>query len=1427
MKKLGLLVLFLYPVLNIFCQDPEINYEHLSVRQGLADNEINCIMQDHTGFIWIGGNNGIYKYDGYDFTIIKELAGCKYCPPFKKVFSIREDNLGLLWILSDIGLTLYNPENGNAMLIYQILWNGSNAQLNLSKSLLTDSHGNIWVSNQTGLIKISYKKNFEVTGDRDSLFNYNVKDLFKIELLQLPEDKFGPDNRVLSVYEDQQENIWMGCMEGIFIMRKGNQTFTRLDSYPEKGFCKPITAVRDILQLNKNEYWIISQNDLCLMENVNSIFRDSTSDRSLLHFTRKKLTDGRPAISLSVDNEKNYLVATSDNLYKINIDDKTGEILLDPLYHDLNEKESDILNFKQVQYIFEDRSDVIWAAHDLYGISKFNLIKSQFTSYKNLTINFANEDIDFIYKDTPGNLWISTHTRGFYKIPPGNKKVAHYNFTSPENRIICMQELSPGFFIMGLNDGILEFNSEIGKFSDPMPDTKIANNLRVTGVADMLKDGDQLYIGTISGLFIYNIVNKKLFQFTFNNNDSVIDYSNAILSIIKLKNGEILSSSCYRGINKIDFNPQDGTVSVIPVISNKLLTENGIINVERHKLYEDRKGFLWIANYSGLHRINLKNHEVKSYKLLENIEFPQACSIIEDEHNNLWIGTHKGLCRFNTVTERVKIFDENNGLPVSIHGFNTAYKGDGGVLYFGGVGGFYSFHPDSLKTNDSIPDVVITDFRLFNKSMMADTSKSSILKKNISYTNLIELRHNQNDLSFQFAALDYNQPSKNQYLYKLEGYQKVWIETDATNRTATYTNLDPGTYTFRVKGSNNDGVWNEKGASLIIVIHKPWWGTILAWIIYVVVFVGITGGLIYRRLWKLKKEKQVLENQVNERTQQIEEQKERILIQRDKLEEQNQRITELDELKSRFFTNISHEFRTPLSLIQSPVEELLEDPRRNDKERNKLNLVQRNTQRLLNLVNQLLDISKIDGSKMKLDLVEADVMKYLGTIAGSFSSLAETRSIFYHSHFPKEELKTWFDPDKLDKIAINLLSNALKFTPEGGEVTFNASYKISDDHKFSQILEFSVTDTGQGIPAESLEKVFDRFYQVESSLKKEGGGTGLGLSLSKELAHLMHGDITIKSENCEGSTFMFQCPLGKNHLEESEFSLIKYLPESVAHVPELYGKENKEISEENVKSADKNPILLIVEDNRDIRMHLSENFSLDFNIHEAIDGVAGLKKATELIPDLIITDLMMPGMDGIELCEKLKNDVRTSHIPIIMLTAKVTMEDKISGLETGADDYISKPFNMIELKTRVNNLIEQRKNLRERFSREITLEPMDISITSMDEKFLKQAIEIVEEHITEEKFDQAEFREAMNMSKSTLFRKLQALTGQAPTEFIRTIRLKRAASLLKQNFGNVTQVSLEVGFNNLSYFNRTFKKLFGVSPVEYTKTYLKKDTSLS
>lgn len=1409
MKKLFLSILLSFIFISIFSQYHEINFEHLWVQQGLADNSINCIIQDQTGFIWAGGNNGLYKYDGYDFKLTEFNENCRNCPSIKKVFDIKEDKIGLLWILSDEGIVVFNPENDNMKLICQILWDSAHLKPDLNLAMTIDSQGIIWAPGQTGLIKISYASN-----DRDSVFNKKGKSIFNIEQVQLAQDKYSRENKALSIFEDAQQNLWVGCLDGLYLKKKGGQNFTRLDGNGIKKGIPPVIEVTGIMQFDENAVGIISDNNLCIISNTKEAISGSSPIVSAFHFSTEKLRDGTKALTLFKDKRHSYLLGTNKGLYKIKRSEAASKIIFDTISMATAYDNDGTL--KQVKTIFEDRTNIYWVAHPGNGISKFKLIKSQFESYNNLvTRNINPPDINSLIKDEEGNLWIGANSDILYKADPKSHSVIPYNSGFPNRKITCIREKSPRIFLIGLYPGILEFNSGNGQFSDPLPDTGISDNLRSSAVIDMLTDNDLVYIATVSGLYIFNTHDKNLSQFTFNKNNSGIDLSNAVSSIIRLKTGGILISTFYHGINKVEINPQLG-ISVKTIIDNKLLAEKGIINVDRHRLFEDSRGVLWIANYSGLHSIDLKTKEVMNYPLFENIEFPQVSSITEDDHNNLWMGTHKGLCCFNTDTKSIKVFDKNDDLPIAIHGFNSIFKDKSGRLYFGGIGGIYSFHPDSLEKNDIVPPVVITDFRISNRSVTADTAKDAILKKNIAYTQIIKLHHNQNDLSFQFAALDYCQPLKNKYQFKLDRYQSDWITTSANNRNANYIRLKPGHYVFRVRGSNNEGVWNEKGSSVTIIIQRPWWTTFLAWALYVIMFTGTCGWFVYYRLSKIKNEKIFLENQVAERTHLIEEQKEEISTQRDMLEEQNQKILELNELRSRFFTNISHEFRTPLTLIQSPVEELLLDPGRNEKDKHVLSMVHRNTRRLMTLVNQLLDISKIDVSKMKLELVEADVMKHLKFVAGSFSTLAETKNINFQLQFPDEELITWFDADKLDKIAVNLLSNSFKFTANGGNVIFSAGYSSEIEPNAYQ-LHFSVSDTGVGIPADSLEKIFDRFYQVETSLKREGGGTGIGLSLSKDLAILMHGNIFVESEEDKGSTFNVQIPLGKEHLRDSEFILLKDVPETTNI---MIASEKTDISDpdEEIMSKVENPILLIVEDNIDVRKHMTDNFRQDYIIYQAVDGISGLKKAIEIIPDLIITDLMMPGLDGLELCAKLKSDERTCHVPIIMLTAKVSRADKITGLQTGADDYIAKPFNMAELKVRAKNLIDQRKRLRERFRREITIEPGDISITPLDEKFLSRAIELVEIHIKDEGFDLSVLMNELNMSRSTLFRKLQALTDQSPTEFIRTIRLKRAASLLRQNYGNVTQVAMEAGFNNLSYFNRTFKKFFGVSPLEYSKS---------
>jgi signal transduction histidine kinase/DNA-binding response OmpR family regulator len=548
----------------------------------------------------------------------------------------------------------------------------------------------------------------------------------------------------------------------------------------------------------------------------------------------------------------------------------------------------------------------------------------------------------------------------------------------------------------------------------------------------------------------------------------------------------------------------------------------------------------------------------------------------------------------------------------------------------------------------------------------------------------------------------------------------------------------------------------------------------------------------------------------------------------------NRLLAEIDELKSRMFSNISHEFRTPLTLILGPLDEMIEEGESQKPSAKTLKMMQRNASRLLTLVNQMLDLSKMDAGKLKLELVENDIVQTMRAMILSFSSLAEQKHIHFEHEMPDYPCITWFDPDKLEKIINNLLSNAFKFTSENGIVKVVA--KLFSETKATlvppftcenPVLELSVEDTGKGIPKEHLEKVFDRFHQVEGTSEIEQIGTGIGLALTKELLNLMHGNVTVESTHGKGSTFKIILPLGKNHLKEKEFILIETeqipdkrktkIQEELQTAPgeEIISNPDEQLSLYTDGKEDL-PLILIVDDHPDIRTHVRQKLK-KFRVLEAADGKAGLDISIEYLPDLIVTDLMMPNMDGVEFCKKLKTDERTSHIPVIMLTAKASVENRIEGLETGADDYITKPFNMKELLTRINNLIEQRRKLRERFSREVTLQPKDIAITSADEKFLNRTIEIIEKNMGDGEFDVASLREEVGLSHMQLFRKLKALTDQAPGDFIRTIRLKRAAQLMQQKFGNIAEITYEVGFNNLSYFAKCFREMFGMSPSDYIK----------
>jgi signal transduction histidine kinase/ligand-binding sensor domain-containing protein/DNA-binding response OmpR family regulator len=820
-------------------------------------------------------------------------------------------------------------------------------------------------------------------------------------------------------------------------------------------------------------------------------------------------------------------------------------------------------------------------------------------------------------------------------------------------------------------------------------------------------------------------------------------------------------------------------------ISGKLITQ----------IYEDKKGRLWFATNSGLNRLERSTNSFVHFSERHGLPTNNIRGILEDDHGFLWLNTTKGISKFDPEAIRFRNYDASYGLePAADLFYGSGYRTRNGEMYFGGARGFTRFHPDSIEDNPFIPPVVITSFKKFDKAH--------------PFSSEIRLPHDENFISFEFAALSLRSPERNQYAYMLEGLDKDWVYS-GTRRYASYPGLEPGEYVFRVKASNNDGVWNETGTSMAIVIAPPWWKTSWAYILYAIMLLSV----VYLT-WQMQVKRMRMAHEYAMSRFEA------------------QKLHEVDQLKSRFFANISHEFRTPLTLILGPVKQMIERTREEDT-RNDLRVVHRNANRLLGLVSQLLDLSSLESGNMKLETVPQNVVVLLKTLTLPFTLYAERKRITLTFTSTENEIPAYVDQDKLDKIVTNILSNAFKFTPEGGRIEVEV-------RRVAGNVTISISDTGIGIPADKLSRIFDRFYQVDGSHIREHEGTGIGLSLTKELVDLHKGVIEAESTEGKGTTFVIRIPLGKEHLKPEEICAPENDGKGVcgAGSPDVVRasgtaavRQGSFVTEEmldteatqtekpaiGVITETKKPLLLIAEDNADVRYYIGSTVRWDYGILEAIDGEDGWNKAVELMPDVIISDVMMPKLDGFALCDRLKKDERTSHIPVILLTAKALTQDKIEGLAAGADDYIMKPFEPEEVKARIRNLIEQRKRIHEHFRRHGLFEIDEEKVTPADQKFLNKTLESITKHMSDTAFGVEALATEMAVSRSLLLKKLEALVGEPPQELIRRTRLNKAAQLIEGRSGNIAEIALEVGFANPSYFAECFKKQFGVSPSHYQR----------
>ncbi len=1382
MKIISQKYLFIVLILFRYCSAPGQEYydkfENLSVEQGLSQSTVRCILQDSQGFMWFGTEDGLNRFDGYNFTVYKPQPHDPNTLSHISVWSLCEDHNGVLWVGTQRGFNkylrhqqkfnryLHNPDDPHSI------------SHNVITSICEDQSGGLWIGTWGGgLNRFS---------EEDGRFVHYVNDPHNENSLS--------HNIVLKVYKDSFGDLWIGTQYGLNRLNRGSNTFTTYFSIPDDPESLSNNSIITIFEDSRKILWFGTWSG-----GLNEYNRE----KDVFHRHQHKPGDRNSICdneiwSICEDINNELWIATEGGVSKYNRN--TGRFI--NYRSDSHERYS--LSGDRTRAVFSDRSGNVWIGTQGSGLNKIDRKQKKFIHIKNIPDNLSslsNNTVYAIYESHNGFVWVGTdnglnklithsklHTAPdsvFITPDPDHDQYIFERFNIVENnRIRAISDDHNGSLWLGTaGGGVFTLDAESAEMNTgTFINYKAGDNgkdvrYNYINTIYICKSG-RVLIGSHAGLLQFDPRSNTLIPYETISGEPHSAVSTLIWTIFEDRAGALWIGTGGRGLIKIDRK-----INKIITYENNPDNQNSLSHDIVKTIFEDKDGFLWIGTKGGgLNKFDPNTEKFKHYTEKDGLPNNVVYGILEDDDGFLWISTNNGLSKFNPKTESFRNFDSKDGLQSNEFNGGAYWKCPvSGLIFFGGVNGLNVFHPSRIRENQFIPPVVITDLKILHSP-----DAELIMQSFRSEANEITLSHNNNAFSFDFAALDYSCPAKNQYAYKMAGVNKDWLYS-GTRRFVTYSHLKPGSYLFRVKGSNNDGIWNETGSSIKITIVPPWWQSTWAYALYIFIFGAIVVGL-----WRFQMHSIKLKNEL--KMKQFE----------------TDKLSEIDHLKSRFFANISHEFRTPLTLILGPLEQFLQGKLKGDV-KDTFKISYRYAKRLQRLINQLLDISKLEAGRMALHVREENIIPFLKGIVFSFASLAERKNIGLEFYSSQDSILIFFDRDKIDKIMTNLLSNALKFTKENGTITVTAG--ITEKN----MAEITVADSGIGISAHHLPKIFDRFYQVGATNLAKGEGTGIGLALTRELVELHHGEITVASRENEGTTFRIYLPQGKDHFQPDE--IIEKLSESLITDPVMTFSESdiddSDVVETVANRPEAAPIILLVEDNQDVRNYIREYLKEQYRIAEAGDGVEGLRLAIELIPDIIISDVMMPNMDGFEFCNKIKTDERTSHVPVILLTAKASLKSRVDGLETGADDYLTKPFNVQELQIRIRNLIEQRKKLRERFSREVTLQPSEIAITSTDEKFLLRVIEVIEQHIAEPEFDTHVLARESGFSRSQLNRKLRALTDQSPREFIRIIRLKRAAQLIAQKAGNVTEIAYDVGFNSISHFAKRFKEFYGVLPSEY------------
>ena len=1316
-------------------------FKHLEVSDGLSNNSVNTICKDRDGFMWFGTTTGLNRYDGYTFKIYQHAENDPGSLPDNYITDIVEMPDGRFWVNTGRGYVLFDKEQ------------------------------DCFITDVTG-----FMKNLESGG--------------------VPEQ----------VFVDREGNTCLSVAgEGCYRYKEGGKRL--FFSYVEHSL--PEHGVTQIAECSDGLLLIYNTGLLVCLDRATLAIKWQSDE------IKKYIPAGKTIeFSLFVDRDNCIWAYSLMGIWAYDCGTKSWRTDLTAIWS----SRPDVI----IHAVAQDIEGRIWVGKDYDGIDVLEKETGKVTSlvaHDDNGRSLPHNTIYDLYADRDGIMWVGTYKKGVSYYSESIFKFNMYEWGD----ITCIEQADENRLWLGTNDhGILLWNRSTGKAE---PFWRDAEGQLPNPVVSMLKSKDgKLWVGTFNG-GLYCMNGSQIRSYKEGVGNALA--SNNVWALVEDDKGRIWIASLGGGLQCLE--PVSGTFETYTSSNSALLENNvtslcwvdnntlffgtanqgvGMMDMRTREIkkiqgqsgnvklsndavnhvYKDSRGLVWIATREGLNVYDTRRHVFLDLSPVAEAKGNFIAAITEDQERNMWVSTSRMVIRVTVASDGKgsylfdsRAYNSEDGLQNCDFNQRSIKTLHNGIIAIGGLYGVNVFAPDHIRYNKMLPNVMFTGLSLFDEAVKVGQSYGGrvLIEKELNDVENVEFDYKQNIFSVSFASDNYNLPEKTQYMYKLEGFNNDWLTLPLGVHNVTFTNLAPGKYVLRVKAINSDGYVGIKEATLGIVVNPPFW---MSWWAYLLYAVGLVIVLFLARYRMLKREREKFHLQ--------------------QIENEVAKNEEINNMKFRFFTNVSHELRTPLTLIISPLEGMLKETT-DELQSTRLQLMYRNAQRLLHLVNQLLDFRKGEMSTHQLSLSEGDIISYVHSVCNSFLLMADKKHIQFSFFSGIDTFSMAFDADKVGKIVMNLLSNAFKFTPEGGRVTVMIEHVAGTP----DILEIKIADTGIGISDVDKEHIFERFYQAGHKGVEETTGNGIGLSLVRDFVTLHEGEVKVFDNIGMGSVFVIQFPV--KHVETQV-----QLPEETG-MP-AGDEEDKEMKEEAREETERKnfPLLLIVDDNEDFRIFMRYSLELQYRVKLAVNGKEAWEMMQEELPDLVISDVMMPQMDGNELCRLIKQDKRTAHIPVILLTARQNTEAKLEGLQTGADDYVTKPFNMTILVLRIRKLIELSRYHRVTQGM-IDPAPSEIVITSLDEKLIEKAIKYVEDNMSRTELSVEELSRELGMSRVHLYKKLLQITGKTPIEFIRVIRLKRAAQLLRESQLHVSEVAFEVGFNNPKYFSRYFKDEFGVLPSVY------------